>query len=558
MKITSLPQVYRNANRWREILQVLSRYGLAGWLSRFDLPFTHSLFTDDRGKALTTLSHPERIRCALEELGPTFIKLGQMLSTRPDQIGLELAEELSKLQSNTQADETAAIREMLSAELGRPVAECFAQFDDKPFASASIGQVHRATLRDGTPVAVKIRHAGIVDQVEVDTDILVGLAELAARLPELANYRPQATAREFQRVIRRELDFAHEARRLEQFAGYFADDTRVRIPQVYNEFSTGRVLTTGWLEGRKVSDPAVGEVEGIDPQQLARNGATVFLEMIFDHGVYHADPHPGNLLVLPGNVLGLVDFGMVGQLGEPLREDLEDMLLAVVGNDPVALTAIITRVGATPSTLDEAALSADVADFVEHYGRQSLGGFDIAGALRELIEIVRRYEIVLPASLSMLLKLIVMLEGTAQRLSPDFSLLEVLEPMQRKMMLQRLSPTRQAKKIRRIYGEVEMLAEVLPRRVREILQQVQTGKFDVHLDHRGLEPSVNRLVLGMMTSALFLGSSLLLSRGVWPIRGLWLLEGVSTPGLAGLGLSGLLGLRVLWAISKSGALERRK
>ena len=571
MRISSLPQIYRNANRWREILGVLSKYGLAGWLSRFDLPLGQSLLKDDQGQRIGQMDHEERIRRALEELGPTFIKLGQLLSTRPDLIGVELAHELTKLQSDVPADSAESVREIIEQEFGQPVEACFASFDDQPVASASIGQVHRATLHGsnqaagGRQVAVKVLHAGIEERVHVDSDILVGLAELAERIPELQNYRPKATAEEFKRTIRRELDLSHERRRLEQFAGYFRDDKRVALPEVIGDFSSRRVLTAQWLEGLKVSDPELRRrnspapgADSLDLATVAKHGAEIFTEMIFVHGVYHADPHPGNLLVLPGGVIGLVDFGMVGRLSESLREDLEDMLMGVVNHDPMQLTAAITRVGQIPAGMDEAGLAADIGDFVEQYGHQSVGDFDLTGALTELIGIIQRRHITLPSSVAMLLKMLVQLEGTAQLLSPSFSLLEVLEPQQKKMMLRRLSPARQMKKARRIYGELEQLAEVLPRRLRDILHQVQSGKFDVHLDHRGLEPSVNRLVLGMLTSALFLGSSLMVSRNVWPIGGLWFLDGVSLPGLVGLSLSGLLGLRLLRAISKSGRLERRR
>lgn len=563
MKISTIPQVYRNANRWREILAVLSKYGLAGWLSRFELPLGQGWLKDNNGQIISQMNREERIRRALEELGPTFIKLGQLLSTRPDQVGIELAEELSKLQSNAPVDPIDWIREVIEEDFGRPVEECFASFDPEPVASASIGQVHRATLVSGNVVAVKVLHKEIEDRVRVDSDILIGLAGLAEGLPELKNYRPTATAVDFQRVIRRELDLSQERRRLEQFTGYFDGDPRLRLPAVVGELSSRRVLTTDWLDGWKVDAPQLKQhLPEVDLSLVARHGAEVFTEMIFDHGVYHADPHPGNLLVMPGGVIGLIDFGMVGRLGNQLREDLEDMLMALVTNEPAQLTAVITRVGQTPPDLDEAELAADISDFVEHYGHQSVGGFDITGALNELIEIVQRRQIMLPSAVAMLLKMLVQLEGTARQLAPEFSLLEVLEPHQRKMLRRRFSPLRQAKKLQRIYGEFEDLAEILPRRVRDILQQVQSGKFDVHLDHRGLEPSVNRLVLGMLTSALFLGSSLMVSRSVWPIAGMqWiglnLLNGVSLPGLAGLLLSGLLGLRLLRAISKSGRLERR-
>ena len=222
---------------------------------------------------------------------------------------------------------------------------------------------------------------------------------------------------------------------------------------------------------------------------------------------------------------------MVGRLDEALREDIESMLLAIVTQDAQQLTSLVMRLGAVPPGLDEAALSVDLSEFVAHYANQPADAFDLAGALTEMIEIIQRYHIVLPSSLAMLIKVLVMLDGTGRLLAPHFSLMELVQPYQRKLLQRRLSPARQMRKMRRIFSELEQLAEILPRRLRDILQQVDAGKFDVHLDHRGLEPSVNRLVLGMMTSALFLGSSLMLAQHVWPIRD------VSVPGVLGMALS---------------------
>ncbi|MEM9187433.1 MAG: AarF/UbiB family protein, partial [Planctomycetota bacterium] len=355
MKISTLPQVYRNANRWREILGVLSKYGLAGWLSRFELPLGVSLLKDSNGQRIGSMSRDERIRRAIEELGPTFIKLGQILSTRPDQVGLPLAAELTKLQSNAPVDSTAWVRRVIEEDFGRPVEACFAEFEEEPVASASIGQVHRATLADGARVAVKVLHEGIEQRVNVDSDILVGLAELAEGIPEMRNYRPAATAADFQRTIRRELDLSQERRRLEQFSGFFDGDPRVRLPRAIGERCSRRVLTAEWIDGLKVNDPrlrerldANGQRSRVQLKEVARHGAEVFTEMIFDHGVYHADPHPGNLLVMPDGKIGLIDFGMVGRLSDSLREDLEDMLIAIVANEPAQLTSVITRVGQTP------------------------------------------------------------------------------------------------------------------------------------------------------------------------------------------------------------------
>jgi ubiquinone biosynthesis protein len=504
------------------------------------------------GEALAHLSRETRIRLAIEELGPTFIKLGQVLSTRPDQVGMALARELQKLQTGVAADDPQSVRQTIEAELGKPLADLFDDFDSAPLASASIGQAHRARLSSGDDVVVKVQHAGVRRRMEVDLDILAGLANLAEAIPELQPYRPQATVAEFRRVVRRELDYAREARNLQQFLRNFSRSPHVRIPQLYPDLSTARVLTMEWLDGAKLSDPAVHQLPNVDLSQVARHGAVMYLDMIFQHGFYHGDPHPGNLIVLPGGAIGLLDFGMVARLDESLREDIEDMLIAIVSQDAQRLTSLVTRLGAVPPGFDEPALGIDLTEFVVHYANQPVDAFDLGGALSEMIEIIQRYRIVLPSSLAMLIKVLVMLEGTARLLEPNFSLMELIQPYQRTMLRRRLSPARQMRKMRRIYSEMEQLAEILPRRLRDILQQVDSGKFDVHLDHRGLEPSVNRLVLGMMTSALFLGSSLLISQNVWPLRG------VSVPGTLGVLFSAFLGWRLLRAISKSGRLDRRK
>jgi ubiquinone biosynthesis protein len=552
LKISTLPNVYRNVNRWGEILTILSRYGLANWISRFDLPLVSRFLKNRDGEALTHLSRETRIRLALEELGPTFIKLGQILSTRPDQVGMGLAQELQKLQTSVPCDDPHVVRQTIEEELGEPLAAMFTDFDTSPLASASIGQAHRARLPSGEDVVVKVQHASVRRSMEIDLDIMAGLALLAERLPELQPYRPQATLAEFRRVVRRELDFAREARNLQQFARNFAGSQHIRIPRFYPKLSTARVLTMEWLDGAKLSDPAVRQLPSDDLARITRHGADMYLEMIFHHGFYHGDPHPGNLIVLPDGAIGLLDFGMVGRLDEQLREDIEDMLLAIVSQDAQQLTSLVMRLGAVPPGLDEPALSVDLSEFVVHYANQPVDSFDLGGALSEMIEIVQRYRIALPPPLAMLIKVLVMLEGTVRQLQPSFSLMELIQPYQRKMLRRRLSPARQVRKFRRIYSEVEQLAQVLPRRLREILQQVEMGKFDVHLDHRGLEPSVNRLVLGMMTSALFLGSSLLISQNVWAFRG------VSIPGTLGVLYSAFLGWRLLRAIGKSGRLDRKK
>ena len=562
MKISSIPQIYRNLNRGTEILSVLSKFGLADWISRLNLDFAKGLLKNREGEALARHTRESRIRMALSELGPTFIKLGQLLSTRPDLVGRELADELIKLQSEVPADSAELVHKTITEELGQPIEDLFTQFDDTPIASASIGQVHRAMLKSGQHVVIKVQRSGIAKTVRKDVDVLGGLAQLAERIPELAAYRPVNTLAEFQRTLLRELDFGREERNLQQFSQRFASDPRVKIPSPISEFCTPRVLTMEFIQGIKLPDARQLESGGFDLEKLARHGAELYLEMIFADGCYHADPHPGNIVLLPGNVLGLLDFGMVGRIDEQLREDIEEMLFSIVNRDAVQLASTITRIGQVPSDLDEAAFRVDVADFISHYANQPLDQLDLSQALNEVTDMIFRFKIALPSQVGMLIKTLVALEGTSKLLSPTFSLMDVIRPFQRKALLRRFSPARRVRKMRRVYLELEHLAAVFPRRVMDILDQIQAGKFDVHLDHRGLGPSVNRLVLGMLASALFLGSSLMLSRQVPPLifpEATWFgLHNVSILGISGCTVSLLLGLRLLRAIGKSGHLDRRE
>ncbi len=559
MKISTIPQIYRNVKRWTEILSVLSKYGLADWISRTNIDFVKDKLKDRDGEALARHTPEKRIRLALTALGPTFIKLGQLMSTRPDVVGLKLADELKQLQADVPADPADIVRETIETELGQPIEELFAEFDDTPIASASIGQVHGAKLHDGESVVVKVQHCDIESTVREDLDVLTGLALLAERVPELAVYRPASTVAEMGRVLRRELDFGREERNLQQFCSRYEADPTIRMPKPFTDYCTARVLTMERIDGIKLRERDRLVAEGFDLEEVARRGAKLYLDMIFEAGFFHADPHPGNIVLLPANRIGLLDFGMVGRIEETLREDIEEMLLAISQRDVSLLTSLIIRVGDTPPELDEGALAVDVADFLGDYANQSLDRFDLSGALADLTEIIHRHRISLPPQTALLLKTLITLEGTAKLLSPNFSLMELLQPLHRRMLMRRLSPQRQMRKFMRFYVEAERLAGILPRRLTEILEQVQAGKFDVHLDHRGLAPSVNRLVMGMLTSALFLGSALMLSTEVPPLlfpeNSFFGFEKISIFGVLGATLSILIGLRLVRAISKSGHLD---
>jgi len=560
MKISSIPQIYRHLGRWYEILAVLSKYELAAWIGRLGPDFTKDLLKARGGAAIARHPWETRLRLAMAELGPTFTKLGQILSTRPDLVGVRLADEFQHLQANVPADRPEVVQKLVEAELGNSIEVLFAEFEPEAMASASIGQVHRARLHSGDPVVVKVLHADIEKKVAVDMDILTGLALMADMLPEFHNYRPPAIAAEFQRAIRRELDFHREEHNIQQFLHNFSDDSTVHIPRTYPALSTRRVLTMELLDGIKLSEGQRLTDSEIDLEEVARRGAAICLKMIFNHGFYHADPHPGNLMVMEDCKIGLLDFGMVGRIDERLHENVSEMLVALSDCDAEHMTSMILRLGKAPSNLDRAALSLDVADFLSYYASQSLDNFELSGALKEMMEQIRRYHIMLPARIVMLLKALITLEGTARQVSPKFSLVEMIHPYRKTLLWRRFSPRRRLRKLHRLYSELEHLVDILPQGIADILEQMQGGRFDIHLDHRGLEPSVNRLVLGMLASALFVGAALMLSRDVPPLLSdIWsLLPSASTPGTVAAGMSIALGLRLWRAISKSGHLDQKK
>ena len=560
MRISSIPQIYRNLRRWQEIILVLRRYGLADWLSQLKVDFIRDWIKDEQGVPLASYSRESRIRMALTDLGPTFIKLGQVLSLRPETIGPTLAAELAHLQTQVPADSFETVEAIIEQELGKPLTDMFRMFCEKPIASASIGQVHVAELLDGTKVVVKVQHADIHATIREDLEVMAGLATLAERLPELAAWKPRTLVEQLSKSLRRELNFSRELQNLQLFGTGLNGFRQVCIPRPFPKFSTQRVLTMECLKGCDVSEFAKDQSVSLQSRQsLARLAAEVYVEMIFIMGVYHADPHPGNILVMAETQLGLLDFGMCGRIDDRLRETIEEMLMAVLSRDASLLTSLIKRVGRVPPRLDESSLAVDVAELISTHGTQPLATFDLGGALTDVTDILHRHQITLPPQTSLLIKMLITLEGTLHQLAPDFSLIEVMQPFFQRMWLRRLSPRRQVKRMRRIYFELEHLFETLPGQVSNVMQLVQEGKLDVHLSHRGLSPSVNRLVMGLLVSALFLGSSILLAFRVPPLlfmRPSWLgIERLSLLGILGYVVSTLVGLRLIRAINRSGHLD---
>lgn len=550
MKITALPRYTRNAKRFEQIVRILAKYGLADWLESTDREFLRRLLVR---REAATLNRPQRIRLAISELGPTFIKLGQILSTRADLVGPELAAELAHLQADTPPDPQETVRQTIESELGRPLDATFASFDDAPLASASIAQVHHASLPDGRAVVVKVQHHGIEETIANDLDILAALATLAEQHnADIALYQPSAILAELRRTLRAELDFGRESNNLLRFAANFERDPTVHIPRPFPELSARRVLTMERIDGFSVADTARLDAAGVDRREFARRGANLFLEMIFRDRFYHADPHPGNILVLPGNTIGLLDFGMVGTLDEHTRECFEGLVQGFLLGDSELLADCGLKLGQPPPDLDRDMLESDLAAFAATHLTGSLRQMDVTRVLGDFTELVRRHRIVQKPGISLLIKVLVMLEGTGRILDPDFNLAALLEPFHRRLARRRLSPSHVLGRLERTFQDWDRLVQALPRDLSDIIRRVRKGTLDVHLDHRRLDAVVNRVAHGMVTAAVLIGSSQILSAAVPPT-----VFGVSILGAAGL-LAGLaLAVSLLRAIRRSGGLAPR-
>jgi ubiquinone biosynthesis protein len=540
MLLEHLTRTESNARRLAEITALLVKYGLADLLANMrHMEWFRKHLTTKHFEELTNVTHEARIRLVLTELGTTFIKFGQVLSTRPDIVGMPLADELTKLQTATPADPPEVVAALIQEELGRSPAEVFAHFDPVPLASASIGQVHAATLHTGEDVVVKVQHIGIQEQAKRDLDLLQGLAELAEKHVEsLRSYRPVAVVRQFARALARELDFTAERLNLEQFTRHFAQESGIHFPVPYAELSTKRILTMQRLYGVRGDNPDAIQAQGVDPADLAMNAAMMYLQMIFQDGFYHADPHPGNYLVMEGGVLGVFDAGMVGNLDDELRDQLEALIIAVYHRDVSELTDVVLQIGANPPG-DMAPLRSEIADFMHDFANQPLQQLDLSAALNRMIDIIRRFGIILPAEVALLLRTLVVLEGSARQMNSQFSLAQVIDTYVRSHRAERFL-RRIKRRTMRATRDWERLLSQLPGELTEIIKRFREGKLDIHHEHRGMEKSVNRLVRGLLTAALTVASAQLWSNKTPPLA--W---DTSIVGVAGFTFATFMAYRLL-------------
>jgi ubiquinone biosynthesis protein len=546
---TKKPDVKSESNlpRVKEILGVAVRYGMSDYVETIPVPGGRALLEAVADSKLSEFPKEERVRLALTELGPTFIKIGQLLATRVDLVGPELAKELSSLHADTPTDEPEVVTATIERELGRPLIDVFTTFDPVACASASIAQVHMATLWSGEVVAVKVQKAGIEEKIAADLAVMESLADMAEGKSEsLKDWHLKRLVEEFKRSLLNELDFHRELRNLETFQRNFEDDPTVHFPRTWPEYSSRRVLTMEYLEGPLGTDIEAIQGAGCDLNEFARRGAKIYLDMIFRDGFYHADPHPGNLMMLPGGVVGILDCGMVGRVDEALRDDVESLVAAIADGDIDALTTTIwTQTNGQPEQAKED-LRNDIATLLSE-SKNPVGNLDIGLILNGVLDIFRKYRVTPRPGLVQLIRMLVILDGTAERLSPDFSLDSILRPYQDEAIRRRLDPGRIMKRLQRSFIEWDKFIQVLPSELMSTLQRVKTGEFRVGLEHRHLDSVVNRLVLGILTAALILGSSLL-----WSLKAPPLIADISIFGSIGFVVSVVMAWVLYRSIRESG------
>jgi ubiquinone biosynthesis protein len=541
--------------RYTEIISVLVRFGFGDILSNLNIE-KYILLTRKvlparvRREPVSRMSRWERVRLALEELGPTFIKLGQFMSNRPDVLPAELITELEKLQDAVPPFPADQAREIVEQQLEQSLEQAFAAFDDTPLASGSVAQVHRATLRGGERVAVKVRRPNVIHRMRVDIDILYHLSWLAERhYPPLRHLRPTQFVEEFERMVTKELDFMVEASHIERFANSFRGAEGIKVPKVYRDFTTRAVLTTEFVEGVKISDLDRIRKLGLDTVELAKRGADLMLIQIFDHGFFHADPHPGNILVLPDGTLCFLDFGAVGIMPPTLRYNLSLILYGVITKDPQRIIKTLVQLTHRP-IVDIASLEYDLTEFIEEYSLAQLRNIDVGEILRRFSSIIMEHELRIIPGFYPLLKAIVTTEGVGYRLYPEFDMVAHVEPYVRRLVLQLPSPERLPGEIYFATRELYGFLRDLPFELKDLMHLVRAGEVRVQFQHRGLEPVtrklddiVNKLVFALVLASLIIGSSVIIHSGIPPIA-----FGIPVIGLVGYAIAGLIGFGLLFSM----------
>ena len=529
----------RDVPRLHEITVVLIRHGFGDLVRRAGvagvLERAGQVLRWGHREPAEPVTPAQRARLALAELGPTFVKLGQVLATRVDLFPPDWIAEFERLQNDVPPVPFEALLPEMERALGRSPLETFRNVERHSLGSASIAQVHGAKLPDGTSVVLKVRRPGIGPKVEADLRILTYLAGMMeSEMPEARRFQLVQMVNEFGRSMRRELDLTLEARAQERFAQNFAGDPNIVIPRIYWDFTREGMNVQDRMEGIAGNDLAAVDAAGLDRKLLARRGADAVLKMILVDGYFHADPHPGNVFYLPGNRVAMIDFGMAGRLTDRRRGEIVNMLWALSRRDEAGIVEVLLD-WVKDGEVDEARLAAEVSDMIFDYGKLALKDLRVSAVLQDIAGLMRRHSIVLPSDLALLFKALITVEGLGRQLDPEFQLVDHITPFLQQLMQERYQPATLLQRGRRRLVELANLAGRVPEDLRQLLREARRGRMKIdldlkRLDHFGhqLDRSANRLTVGIVTAALIVGSSIVMTVG-------------GGPTLLGLPLFGLLG-----------------
>jgi len=560
-KINVIGRTYRHLNRYSQILGILFKYGFGDIIARLNIEEyleigLRMISKKDMTKS-EKLKTSERMRMAVEELGPAYIKLGQVFSTRSDLIPPDFIEEFSKLQDHVTPSPFNEIRKILETELNGTVEELFEFIDENAMASASIGQVHKARLKDGEPVAVKVQRPGIQKIIEVDLEIMLHLATLMEEhIEEIALHRPVKIIEEFTRIIEKEIDYTVEADNMERFARQFSDEPTIHVPILFRDMTTERILTMEFVKGIKVSQISKLEGAGLDRKIINDRGADIFLQQIFVHGFFHADPHPGNIFILPENIICLLDFGMVGSVDRKTRENFVDLIESVVNQDESATARILLKLTLWDDEPDIRMLERELSEFMGHHLYKSLKDIRLGKLLQDLLEISFRHRLRIPPDIFLMMKAFGTIEGVARLLDPDFDMVARTAPFVKQIILERLSPRRIAKHLFLLSSELLKFVRQFPEDTLEITRLIRQRKMVINLEHKGFEEVLatwdrisNRISFSLIIAALIIGSALIVISKIPP-----LFYGISMIGIVLFFAAAIMGIWLLVAILRKGGL----
>jgi ubiquinone biosynthesis protein len=539
--------------RFKDIVVILLKYGFDDLIDRLDIP--GAMLAKKVSTVDGSLNTFERIRCAVEELGPTFVKFGQIMSLRPDLLPPALIDELSNLQDEVAPVESTEINEVVEQSIGKPIKETFAVFDVAPLAAASISQVHRGVLaEDGRIVSVKVQRPGIRSKMDNDLNILAAVAEqLNERIEELKSFDLPNLVRMIRKTLLRELDFKREARNMKIARSYAVEKSEVYIPEVYEEYCTERVLVMEFVQGTKLKklDPeALNE-----PESLAKQGLQTAIHQILADGFFHADPHPGNVLITAEERICLIDWGMTGRLSKRDRHQLIALLKSVLDKDGEAMVHTLLRICQTEATIDLSGLERDLLDILDAHYAVPIKEMNIGQLLMSITNLLRTYRLRLPPDLVIMIKALVAAEGTARLIYPGLDIVAEAKEHISMLAIQRYKPASLWRNLRFTLSQFFDLQKDIPRRLEHILTKADQGGLTLGFRHEnlaGLRSTLdnisNRLTFAIIIAAMIIGSSMIITTGVAP-----LLFGFPALGVIGYLISGLLGLWLLLNI-----IRRRK